>query len=135
MPSLSVKLPLTKDPRFGFSGNTRAEGVAKQNLKMLILTSPGERMMIPDFGVGIRRYFFENLVPETFAAIESRIMTQVAKYLPYITIKNISFREGNDPTQVSFNQQFDTNLVAIQIHYTLNVMGTSPSLRALEIYL
>ena len=135
MPSLSIKLPLTKDPRFGFSGNTRAESVAKQNLKMLILTSPGERMMIPDFGVGIRRYFFENLVPETFAAIRSRIMSQVAKYLPYITIANINFREGGDPTQVSFNQQFDTNLVSIEIQYSLSSAAGTTMLRALEIYL
>jgi phage baseplate assembly protein W len=30
----------------------------KQNLKMLVLTSPGERVMDPNFGVGIKRFLF-----------------------------------------------------------------------------
>ena len=102
---------------------------------MLILTSPGERVMIPDFGVGIRRYFFENLAPETFTAIESRIREQAAAYLPYITIRDIEFKSGNDPTQLNLNQQFDSNLVAIRILYHLTTRGGAPVLRALEIYL
>ena len=30
----------------------------KQNVKMVVLTSPGERVMDPSFGVGIRKYLF-----------------------------------------------------------------------------
>ena len=29
----------------------------KQNLKMLILTNPGERVMDPEFGVGIKQFY------------------------------------------------------------------------------
>ena len=33
--------------------------VVDQNLKMVLLTAPGERLMFPNFGVGMRRYLFE----------------------------------------------------------------------------
>ena len=36
--------------------------LAKQNLKMIILTSPGERIFEPSFGVGIRRFLFEQSI-------------------------------------------------------------------------
>ena len=37
--------------------------VIKQNFKNLVLTNPGERVMLTDFGVGIRRFLFEmNLI-------------------------------------------------------------------------
>ena len=31
----------------------------RQNLKMIILTNPGEKIMDPNFGIGIRKYLFE----------------------------------------------------------------------------
>ena len=31
----------------------------QQNLRMLLYTSPGERIMIPNYGVGLKRFLFE----------------------------------------------------------------------------
>ena len=56
---------------------------------MVILTSPGERVMTPDFGVGIRNYLFAQNTPGTLEVIRNRIINQVATYLPYITIKDL----------------------------------------------
>ena len=50
----------------------------KQNLKMLILTNPGERVMTPNFGVGIRKYLFEVVSDEVYAEIDSKIKQQVS---------------------------------------------------------
>ena len=120
MPSISVRLPLIRSERFGFVGNSTIKSVAKQNLKMLLLTSPGERMMIPNFGVGLRRYIFEPLNEETFGSIESRINQQVQRYLPYISIVNIKFKSGSSPTEVALNQQFDSNSISIALTYRIN---------------
>ena len=60
MASLSVALPLQVDDSDGFVMNKSIGAVVKQNLKMLILTIPGERVMEPNFGAGIARYLFEN---------------------------------------------------------------------------
>ena len=59
MQGFSPKLPLSLDPRDGFLLTKSLPEVVAQNLRMLILTSPGERVMIPAFGVGLYNYLFE----------------------------------------------------------------------------
>jgi len=66
MAGISVKLPLSRDPESGYKLNKTLKQVARQNLKMLVLTAPGERIMIPEFGVGLRNYLFENITTEVF---------------------------------------------------------------------
>ena len=58
---------------------------------MLVLTTPGERIMDPAFGVGLRNYLFEPNEPATYEAIANKINQQVGIYLPYISIDNINF--------------------------------------------
>lgn len=90
---LSPKLPLSFDPSDGYTLNKEFKEMIKQNLKMLILTNPGERIMLPDFGVGLRRYLFEPNI-ETKAQIEARIESQIAEYMPFIELDEIQF--GDD---------------------------------------
>ena len=77
MSSLSVKLPLERDPSDGFQMNKSFKHMIRQNFKMLLLTSPGERVMEPDFGVGLKKYLFESFTDSTFAKIERNIFKQV----------------------------------------------------------
>jgi len=90
---LSVALPLTLSEIYGaYNLNANYAALAQQNLKMLVLTSPGERIMDPLFGVGIRRFFFEFNGQTTYDAISTAISQQVAKYLPYISINQLVFK-------------------------------------------
>ena len=71
---LAVKLPLTVDKQFGPYGLiTDYAELVKQNFKMLILTIPGERIMNPDFGIGLKKYLFEMDTHSTYAEINDRI--------------------------------------------------------------
>jgi len=89
---LSVKLPLEVSETFGPYGlNQNYVEMAAQNLKMLILTSPGERMMDPAFGVGLKSYSFELNNVTTYMDITTAIQQQVQKYLSYITIEDVRF--------------------------------------------
>ena len=89
---LAAKLPLTMNDTFGaYNLITDFKTLAKQNLKMLILTDPGERMMNMDFGVGLRKRLFEPNVPNLYSAIEQDIRSQTKKYLPFIRIERIEF--------------------------------------------
>ena len=60
MSSLGVKLPLARDSSDGFGMIKNFKTMIKQNFKMLLLTNPGERVMEPDFGVGRKKFLFEN---------------------------------------------------------------------------
>ena len=97
MASLAVKLPITRDSGDGFTMIKDFRTLIKQNLKMLLLTNPGERVMEPNFGVGINSYLFSSFNQNTFDTIETKILEQVSIYLPVLTIKEINFAtEGAD---------------------------------------
>ena len=90
---LSPKLPLTVSDVFGpYNLNTTYDELAKQNLKMLVLTNPGERIMNPSFGVGIRKFLCEFNGAETYNRISSAIQQQASIYLPYIRIDNVNYQ-------------------------------------------
>jgi|9_EtaG_2_1085328.scaffolds.fasta_scaffold14486_2 hypothetical protein len=83
------KLPVGVSRSEGFAlTKTLAENV-KQNLKNLILTSPGERVMIPEFGVGIRNFLFENIDSTLTGRVESAIVNQIEIFMPALEIINL----------------------------------------------
>ena len=90
---ISPKLPLLKDPDDGYALNKTYEDITMQNLKMIVLTSPGERIMEPEFGVGLRNFLFENLDERTYSQIRANIIKQTNKYMPFIAIDNIHIGE------------------------------------------
>jgi|TARA_R110002110_G_scaffold133461_3_gene315822 hypothetical protein len=95
MSGISPSLPLRRDPQYaGYALNSDMLDVVKQNFKHLVLTAPGERMMIPDFGVGIRNFLFEQNDQSTYAAIRGKLDEQVRKYIPFIAIQNVEFEGG-----------------------------------------
>ena len=111
---LSVALPLTVDPTFGtYNLNTTFEDLAKQNLKMLLLTNPGERIMRPRFGVGLRGYLFQPNTALTHSNIRKRIYKQVENYLPYIGIDSVEFYPAN------VGAEFDPSFISMTIFFTI----------------
>mgnify|MGYP005828049653 FL=1 len=76
MNGLGPRLPLTLDSDGGHILLKTLKDLARQNLKMIVLTDPGERMMDPTFGVGVRRLLFENQNSDT-SVITSRIKSQI----------------------------------------------------------
>jgi phage baseplate assembly protein W len=118
MAGLAVELPLTRNNSDGFALIQNYNDLVTQNLKMLILTCPGERLMDPEFGVGARHYLFENMTPATFDSFKSRLLTQQAKYLPYLTIESVDFQTSES------NRALGDNVLGIRIQYfnkSLNV--------------
>jgi phage baseplate assembly protein W len=115
MSSLGVALPLELDSANGFEMLMGLKRLFQQNLKMLILTNPGERVMDSNFGVGLKSYLFENFASDTRARIDSKIREQVRIYIPAINIDEILFA-NTDP---------DNNYLGIQIRYSIPSLGRS----------
>ena len=129
MPGLSPKLPLHIDQIDGYALTKNFKEVAAQNLKMVVMTNPGERIMIPEFGVGIKTYLFENATSAVFETIEEKIRQQVRTYLPYITIDNINFlSESNDFVQAEIEPSSLSNYLHIQIRYRIPSIFISDTL-------
>ena len=109
MASISVRLPLTLDDTDGFGMIKKVRDMVKQNLKMLILTNPGERMMDADFGVGMKRYLFENFSDTVYSEIDNKIREQVRIYMPIVVIREVNFYSANP----------DENSLAFRIKYSI----------------
>ena len=116
MDGIGPQLPLNISTAAGaYTLITSYQEQVKQNFKNLLLTSPGERMMNPDFGVGIRTFLFEPKAQAT-PAIRQRIVGQVKKYMPFIHINNIKFDSGENLSESNF---LDSPLLSIRIEYSV----------------
>jgi|TARA_R110000822_G_scaffold17729_1_gene59392 phage baseplate assembly protein W len=111
---ISVKLPLTYNSSDGpYSLNKTTKEAVRQNFKNLILTAPGERVMDPQFGVGLRNYLFEQINDVLYSKIATRIREQVRSYIPFIFIEHISFES------MDTNSAMGPNEVQVFIKYNI----------------
>ena len=121
---IAVSLPLNRDPVNGYEMLQTYREVAAQNLKMLVLTSPGERIMDPHFGVGIRKFLFEPSNSLTYESLRAVITNQVRKYLPYIEIVDIDIEdpeEGQSLAGLKISVSIQYFIRALEINDNINI--------------
>mgnify|MGYP003661564666 CR=1 FL=1 len=88
--SYTVQLPLALATNSTYVLIDDLKKFVKQNVKNVLLTNPGERIMIPEFGVGLKSYLFESPVPETTVErIRTAITAQFEKFLPTVGLTDI----------------------------------------------
>jgi len=95
-----------------FSTNYTTLTQAKDNLKNLILTKKGERLMNPEFGCDVWLVLFEQMDGDTIESkIETSIVDAVDTWLPYISLTSIVFDyDDND---------INTNRISLDIQFAL----------------
>lgn len=106
MAGYSARLPLTEDSNDGFSLLQTLQQVALQNVKMVLYTEPGERMWDLDFGVGIKRYLFEQNTNSSRNELKLKISNQLSKYLPYVNIINLEVYAVNENDEIVETSNF-----------------------------
>ena len=95
----------------------------KQNLKMLLMTNPGERVMRPGFGVGVQKYLFEMSDNSVYAEIDSNIRQQVSIYFPFVKIKNIRFDSKDiDSNKISLTIVYSVPRISLNDVLTIDVL-------------
>jgi phage baseplate assembly protein W len=82
------------------------EDAVKESLKNLILTDPGERLMQPFIGGGIRGLLFENITPGVLKTIETRVKNTIQTYEPRAEI-----------ISVEASTEYDDNTVRVLIQF------------------
>lgn len=92
--------------------------LVRQNLKNLILTSPGERIMDPQFGAGIRRFLFQNRTDATTSTIRGVILSQIKRYMPFVSVEAVEFSTDEE----------NENYLGIAIKYFISASKTSDTL-------
>jgi phage baseplate assembly protein W len=115
MSGIAVKLPVALSDTVGVATTKTVVETLRQNLKTLILTNPGERVMEPGFGVGLEKFLFERFTESTYASIQEELVNQVRTYMPQIAIKN--FEVSTDGV--------DNSELRILIEYVITPLGTT----------
>ena len=101
---ISVQLPLTKNQRDGlYTLNQTLKQSVAQNLKMLFYTTPGERVMDINFGIGLRRYLFEPLTDVVKDKLRNRISKQISTYMPFVRINALELIAAPDSNFLGIN--------------------------------
>jgi|TARA_Y100000287_G_C14171320_1_gene329990 hypothetical protein len=109
---VGVKFPLEHNRVDGFFPQSKTvREQSKSNLRNLLLTSPGERVMQPTFGSNLKAILFDSFDEITSDNIEEAIREAVNRQLPYITI--------NDVIVVQDNQADNRVLVSVDYSTTL----------------
>lgn len=121
MAGYSARLPISRDPNDGFSLLQTLKDVAIQNVKMVLYTQPGERIWDMDFGVGVKRYLFEQNTTFTHEQLRIRITNQLNKYLPYINILNLQVYAINNNDQVVGDGS--SNFMKINLLFNISGLG------------
>ena len=112
---------LVQDLANGFAMVETVEELVRQNLTTLILTSPGERVMAPQYGVGLNKYLFENMGTNVYSNIEQEIKKQAGQYMPGVIIGNIRFFTNEN-----------SNSINLQVFYSVPTLGISSTISFVE---
>ena len=110
------RLPLERSLEDGYGLLKNVRSLAQQNLKMLLLTAPGERVMDPNYGVGLRRYLFENDTPDLETKLTQAITRQISIYMPYIEIRELLILTPRDV------EDMPDNSMQLRIVYSISSM-------------
>lgn len=90
--AVGIKLPFNRRTIFDLDYTTKKH--ARSKLINVLLTSPGERLHHPNFGAGLKNRLFQQNTPIAGDELRSIVTPQVEQYVPEITIKNISLKDG-----------------------------------------
>src|SRR5260370_27121520 len=61
----------------------------RQAIRLILETDPGERVMRPDFGAGLRRMVFEPINTSTMALVQQRVEAALVAWEPRIEVKQV----------------------------------------------
>jgi phage baseplate assembly protein W len=91
-----ITLPVKRGNTGFFEQAFTSYDQAKSNLKNLLLTKKGERVMQPEFGTGLHSLLFEQADDQLEQKLEEVITNAVNFWLPYITIDTVDIEMTND---------------------------------------
>jgi len=86
-----------------------------------LLTGNGERMMDPNFGVGLKEYLFEPNVSAVHSQIKQNIREQAKIYLPFIRIEAVNFltAENQSLAVARFIKPEEEHKLSVEVVYKI----------------
>ena len=100
-------LPLAPDPARGALGYRSGPEKVRQAILVILLTEPGERVMRPDFGCGLRRYLMEPNTVAVRASIQRAVATAIDVWEPRVRVLGVDVVPGDDPAVAAISIRYE----------------------------
>ena len=121
--AIGISLPL----QFGnntFNQTFQTSEQVKSNIKNLLLTKRGERILQPEFGSGLQELLFEPNTSDFETKIENTINESLEQWLPYVTVEQIDIEatdelKDNNRINVSINFRIGNNVDLNEVTFTV----------------
>jgi phage baseplate assembly protein W len=113
-------------PRVGADGRvswSRGEPSVRDAIQLILLTNLGERVMLPDFGGGLRQFLFEPNTTTTRQLIRDRITRALGRWEPRISLEAVDVEADPDDGRVAI-ATITYRLVATQERETTSLAVT-----------
>ena len=115
--TIGVAFPL--DETNMFKGTENIKEQIKSNLLNLLLTYPGERVNLPNFGIGLKSLLFEQDID--LDSLKSTIQSQINKFIPNVLLENIGSKTSeNEHTlflSLTYRYLLDGSSDTIQLNF------------------
>lgn len=117
---LGAPYPIVRNSR-GLLRTQSGINQIKSDLLVLLLTEPGERVMLPEFGTPLKEFLFEQNDNILLDQIKERISLSISTWEPRIAVQNIEVINGNDVVgslDTQDDQQNLEHIILIKILFT-----------------
>ena len=115
--TIGVAFPL--DETNLFNGTETIREQAKSNILNVLLTYPGERINLPDFGLGIKKLLFEQNID--LESLKSKVQSQINRYVPHIRLNNVQTGKSEDEhtlfISLTYTYTLDNSEDTIQLNF------------------
>ena len=102
---IGVNLPFSRDNKTGwFDQSFTTLDAAKSNLRNLLLTMKGERLMQPNFGTDLIKLVFEQDDGTLVDRIRETIIDAVEFWLPYLNLNTVEVNDSIETDDMNFNR-------------------------------
>lgn len=112
------RFPPTFDPRTRAAVMVSHEDDIRESLRILLATAPGERVMHPTFGCGVRRMVFEQVTDSTLTELRDLIRRAILFFEPRITLEAVDI----DASEIM------NGLVEVRLDYTVRTTNARTNL-------
>src|SRR5262249_26211827 len=92
--------PIRPDPGTGALRSVSGMELVRQSIEQILDTEPGERIMLPAFGCGLRRYLMQPNTLTTRTAIQHDIEDALSRWGPRIRVTDVAVTADADPSLV-----------------------------------
>lgn len=116
--AVGVSIPFSAKDVFTSTYTTK--DALKSNLINFLLTDKGERVLNPDFGIGLRSLLFQQATQDTKDQIDYLVRKGIADWFPELVINTLTITPIPDINTVTIYMKYNVNQTNIQDELLIN---------------